>query len=192
MRKIGPAAAAFVMAGAGLAGTTGIAGAATGQADPAVSAAACSGSWTSKTKSSGDTTAKPLRTVKTGKHTCYDRMVFDVSGANGETGYHVGYVKKFHQAGSGDRIRVKGGAILEVIANAPSYKPSNPSQKTYAGKPGKPLPGVDVRGYKTFRDTRFGASIEGQTQVGLGVRAKLPFRVRQSGDKLIVDVAHTG
>ncbi|MEU5643286.1 hypothetical protein [Streptomyces milbemycinicus] len=30
--------------------------------------------------------------------------------------------------------------------------------------------------YKTFRDTKFGSSIEGQTQVGLGVCAKLPYQ----------------
>lgn len=50
---------------------------------------------------------------------------------------------------------------------------------------------MNLAGYRTFKDTKFGASFEGQTQVGLGVRAKLPFRVQQSGDQLIVDVAHT-
>ncbi|XXC92426.1 hypothetical protein ACLLJJ_01895 [Streptomyces sp. A5-4] len=56
---------------------------------------------------------------------------------------------------------------------------------------GQSLPGVNLTGYKTFKDTKFGASFEGQTQIGLGVRARLPFRVLQSGDKLTVDVAHT-
>ncbi|TPQ21539.1 AMIN-like domain-containing (lipo)protein [Streptomyces sporangiiformans] len=191
MRKIGTAAVLFVMAGAGLASTAGIAGAATAQADKAVPAAACSASWTSSTKSAQDSTTKPLRNIRTGEHTCYDRMVFDVTGATGKIGYHVGYVKKFHQDGSGEEIKVAGGAILEIIVNAPSYDASNPNEQTYAGKPGKSLPGVNVTGYKTFRDTKFGASLEGQTQVGLGVAAKLPFRVQQSGDKLIVDVAHT-
>jgi hypothetical protein len=191
MRKIGTAAAVLVIAGACLAGTAGIAGATTGQVDQAVSATACSASWTSTTKSAEDTTTKPLRNIKTGRHACYDRMVFDVKGTTDEVGYHVGYVTKFRQAGTGDQISVKGGAILEIVVNSPSYNPSNPAQKTYAGKPGKSLPGVNVTGYKTFRDTAFGTSIEGQTQVGLGVRAKLPFRVQQSGDKLIVDVAHT-
>lgn len=190
MRKIGTTAAVLVIAGAWLAGTAGIAGAATGQADQAVSAAACSASWNSDTKSADDATAKSLRNITTGKHTCYDRMVFDIKGATSKIGYHVGYVTKFRQSGTGDQIRVNGGAILELVVNSPSYNPSNPAQKTYAGKPGKSLPGVNVTGYKTFRDTKFGASIEGQTQVGLGLRAKLPFRVQQSGDKLIVDVAH--
>ncbi|MEU0809139.1 hypothetical protein [Streptomyces sp. NPDC005970] len=191
MRKIGTAAAVLVAAGAALAGTAGTAGATTGQADRVRSATACPASWSSNTKSAEDATTKPLRNIRTGKHACYDRMVFDVKGATGKVGYHVGYTAKFRQSGTGDQIPVKGGAILEIVVNAPSYNPSNPAQKTYAGKPGKTLPGVDVTGYKTFRDTKFGSSIEGQTQVGLGVRTKLPFRVQQSGDKLIVDVAHT-
>ncbi|MFK4270271.1 AMIN-like domain-containing (lipo)protein [Streptomyces milbemycinicus] len=190
MRKIGTTAAVLVTAGAWLAGTAGIAGAATGPADQAVSATACQASWNSNTKSAEDATTKSLRNVTTGKHTCYDRMVFDVRGTTSKIGYHVGYVTKFRQNGTGDEIRVKGGAILEIVVNSPSYNPSNPAQKTYAGEPGKSLPGVDVTGYKTFRDTKFGTSFEGQTQVGLGLRAKLPFRVQQSGDKLIVDVAH--
>jgi hypothetical protein len=196
MRKIAAAAAVLLMAGAGLAGTAGVAGAATGQgqgqAGEAVSAAACSGgSWTSRTKSVGDATSTSLRSITTGRHACYDRMVFGVKGARGKIGYHVGYVRTFRQHGTGDRIRVSGGAILEIVVNAPAYKPSDPFEKTYAGKPGRSLPGVNVAGYKSFRDTRFGASLEGQTQVGLGVRARLPFHVRQSGDKVIVDVAHT-
>ncbi|MEU2157306.1 hypothetical protein ABZ532_20195 [Streptomyces sp. NPDC019396] len=117
-------------------------------------------------------------------------MVFDISGAKAKLGYHVGYVDAFHQDGSGEPIPVGGGAILQVFVSAPSYDPEN-MRPTYPGKAGKPLPGVDLTGYRTFKDTKFGASFEGQTQIGLGVRARLPFRVLQSGDKLIVDVAHT-
>ncbi|MFJ1610213.1 hypothetical protein ACIOHS_43890 [Streptomyces sp. NPDC088253] len=50
---------------------------------------------------------------------------------------------------------------------------------------------VDLSGYRTFREAKFGASFEGVTQVGLGVRARLPFRVSQLPDRLVVDVAHT-
>jgi hypothetical protein len=56
---------------------------------------------------------------------------------------------------------------------------------------GQPLPGITLTGYPTFRDTRFGSSFEGVTQVGLGVRARLPFRVLQLSDRVVVDVAHT-
>ncbi|MDO0930794.1 hypothetical protein QQY66_03535 [Streptomyces sp. DG2A-72] len=62
---------------------------------------------------------------------------------------------------------------------------------TYPGEVGESLPGVNISGYSTFRDTRFGGTFEGQTQVGLGVRARLPFRVLQLADRVVVDVAHS-
>ncbi|MEV0374000.1 hypothetical protein AB0I10_30055 [Streptomyces sp. NPDC050636] len=190
MRRLGTAAAALALAGAGLAGTAGVAGAATGPGGKAASATACSTVWGSGDKSATDANGKPLKNIKTSQSACYDRMVFDISGATGKLGYHVGYVDKFHQDGSGEQIPVNGGAILQIYVSAPSHDPAT-GRQTYAGRAGKPLPGVNITGYKTFKDTKFGASFEGQTQVGLGVRAKLPFRVLQSGDQLIVDVAHT-
>lgn len=180
-------AAALALAGITLMGAAGAAGAATG---PAHIAAACSTVWGSGNKSVTESDYKTLKNIRTGQDTCYDRMVFDTAGPTGKLGYHVGYVDEFHQDGSGELIPVSGGAILQVFVSAPSYAPGTGKQ-TYPGKAGQPLPGVKITGYMTFKDTRFGASFEGQTQIGLGVRAKLPFRVLQSGDKLIVDVAHT-
>jgi hypothetical protein len=55
---------------------------------------------------------------------------------------------------------------------------------------------VDVRGFRTFRQLAFGGSFEGNTTLGLGVRARLPFRVfvlpgkTFEPDRLVVDVAH--
>ncbi|MEV6566102.1 AMIN-like domain-containing (lipo)protein [Streptomyces kronopolitis] len=190
MRRWRTVAAALVLAGAGVAGTAGAAEAATGPVDNAAPPAACSAVWGSGDKSLADADAAPLTNIRTGRHACYDRMVFDTGAAAGRLGYHVGYVDAFHQDGSGARIPVKGGAILQIYVSAPSYDPAT-GQQTYAGSAGKSLPGVDIGGYKTFTDTKFGASFEGQTQIGLGVRAKLPFRVLQSGHQLIVDVAHT-
>ncbi|MCF3144470.1 AMIN-like domain-containing (lipo)protein [Streptomyces platensis] len=190
MRRLGTVAAAFVLAGVGVAGTAGVAGAATGPVGKDAPATACSTVWGSGNKSATDANATPLTNVKTSRNACYDRMVFDIGGAGGKVGYHVGYVDAFHQDGSGEKIPVNGGAILQIFVSAPSHDPATGKQ-TYAGTAGKPLPGVNLAGYRTFKDTKFGASFEGQTQVGLGVRAKLPFRVQQSGHDLIVDVAHT-
>ncbi|MFK0263808.1 hypothetical protein ACIQU1_21095 [Streptomyces angustmyceticus] len=189
MRRLGTVAAALVLAGAGVVGTAGAAGAATVPAG-GKAPLACSTAWGSTDKSARDANAEPLKNITTSHTACYDRMVFDISGATGKAGYHVGYVDAFHQDGSGERIPVKGGAILQIYVSAPSHDPATGKQ-TYAGTAGKPLPGVNISGYPTFKDTKFGASFEGQTQVGLGVRAKLPFRVLQSGHQLIVDVAHT-
>ncbi|WP_329014351.1 AMIN-like domain-containing (lipo)protein [Streptomyces sp. NBC_00690] len=190
MRQLGTVGTVLVLAGAALMGTTGTAGAVTGQADKAPSATVCSTPWGSGTESATSSVVETLKNIRTGQHTCYDRMVFDITGATGKVGYHVSYVNAFHQDGTGNQIPVKGGAILQIYVNAPSYDPETGSV-VYPGRGGQPLPGVNITGYRTFKDTKFGASFEGQTQVGLGVRAKLPFRVLQSGDKLIVDVAHT-
>ncbi|MGW7576979.1 AMIN-like domain-containing (lipo)protein [Streptomyces sp. NPDC054765] len=188
MRRLGTVATAFVLAAVGVAGTAGVAGAATGPAGKAPSA--CSTLWGSGDKSATDSDATPLKNIRTSHTACYDRMVFDLAGSTGKIGYHAGYVDAFHQDGSGERIPVNGGAILQIFVSAPSYDPAT-GKRTYAGTAGKALPGVNLTGYRTFQDTKFGASFEGQTQVGLGVRAKMPFRVLQSGQQLIVDVAHT-
>lgn len=158
----------------------------------AAKAASCSVTWGSLPKESADTGYNSLVNVRTGRHDCYDRMVLDVDGASSTEpiGYRVSYVSALHQDGSGELIPVSGGAILEISASAPSYDPET-GDPTYAGHAGDPLPGVDIAGYQTFRDTRFGASFEGQTQIGLGVRARLPFRVFQRGDRLVIDVAHS-
>ncbi|GCB47514.1 hypothetical protein SNL152K_4819 [Streptomyces sp. NL15-2K] len=185
MGAMGAAVAALALAGTALA-----AGASTAGAAPATAstATACPTGWGSGVKGGVTAGAVPLKDIRTGKHDCFDRMVFDVPGG-GDIGYYVQYVDRLHQAGSGDYIPVAGGAILEVRVAAPSYDPET-GAATYPGKVGRPLPGVDITGYRTFRDTRFAGSFEGETQIGLGVRARLPFRVTQLTDRLVVDVAH--
>jgi hypothetical protein len=187
MRRIGAAAASLVLAGTVLG-----AGATTAGAAPATASgttAACPTGWGSGTKGSVGAGSVPLEDVRTGRHDCFDRMVLDVPGG-GNIGYYVRYVDRLHQDGSGDYIPVGGGAVLEVRVAAPSYDPES-GAPVYPGQVARPLPGVDVSGYRTFRDTRFAGSFEGETQIGLGVRARLPFRVIQLPDRLVVDVAHS-
>ncbi|MER5494340.1 hypothetical protein [Streptomyces sp. NPDC002490] len=186
MRRLGMVVGALALTGATLVGTAGAAHAVPGRA----AATVCSTPWGSGTTSSAASVVEPLQNIRTGQHACYDRMVFDITGTSGTVGYHVGYVDAFHQDGTGTQIPVQGGAILQVYVNAPAYDPAT-GTVVYPGRAGRSLPGVDVTGYRTFKDTKFGASFEGRTQVGVGVRARLPFRVLQSGDRLIVDVAHT-
>ncbi len=52
-----------------------------------------------------------------------------------------------------------------------------------------------MSGYRTFRQVRYVESFEAVTVFGLGVRARLPFRVftldgPDGGSRLVVDVAH--
>lgn len=113
-------------------------------------------------------------------------MVFDFAGA--APGYRVQYVDNVYADPSGMLIPLRGGAKLQIVALAPAYNSSGVS--TYPGVVGKPLPGVNLTGYRTFRDAKFAGSFEGQTTVGLGVRARLPFRVFTLDGRLVVDVAH--
>jgi hypothetical protein len=153
----------------------------------------CPKGWGSLPKSATATSQepRPLTGIRTGRHDCYDRMVFDVLGSgSAPLAYHVAYVDVFRQDPSDRVIPVSGGAILEIRVSAPAYDPQT-GHPTYPGRAGKVLPGVDLRGYRTFRDAKFGSSYEGVTQVGLGVRARLPFRVLRLADRVVVDAAHT-
>ncbi|MER5996681.1 MULTISPECIES: AMIN-like domain-containing (lipo)protein [Streptomyces] len=152
-------------------------------------AAACPTGWGSQAKTDGDATATPVRDIRTGRHDCHDRMVVDLPGAD-RLGYSVRYVDRLYQDGSGRPVPVAGGAVLEVRVAAPAYAPET-GEPTYPARAGHPLPGVDLTGYRTFRDARFAGSFEGETQVGLGVRARLPFRVLELQDRIVIDVAHS-
>ncbi|WP_286260144.1 AMIN-like domain-containing (lipo)protein [Streptomyces graminofaciens] len=188
MRRIGATAAVLVLAGATLGAAATTAGAATAEASRA--ATACPTGWGSGAKGGAAQGADHLEDIRTGKHECYDRIVFDVPGGGNAIGYHVAYVDRFYADPSGEYIPVTGGAILDIRIGAWSYD-LEAGEPTYPGEVGETLPGVSVSGYSTFRDTKFGGTFEGQTQVGLGVRARLPFRVIQLADRVVVDVAHT-
>lgn len=190
MRRIRAAVAVLVLAGATLGTVASAAGAA--PAEGSRTAVACPTGWGSTAKSKGIAAHGPdhLEDVRTGRHECFDRIVFDVPGGGDQVGYHVQYVDRFYADPSGKYIPVAGGAILDIRVGAWSYD-LEAGEWTYPGKAGEPLPGVNISGYSTFRDTRFGSTFEGQTQVGLGVRARLPFRVFQLDDRVVVDVAHS-
>lgn len=54
---------------------------------------------------------------------------------------------------------------------------------------------ANVAGYRTLRDVVYGGSLEGHTEFGVGVRARLPFRVftlagPDGGSRIVIDVAH--
>jgi len=131
----------------------------------------------------------PVTGVRTGRHDCYDRLVVDVSGRVG--GWTVGYVPHVVADGSGAVIPTRGGAALQITVNDPAY--TSAGTPTYM--PARPLEVTDVTGYRTFRQVVWANSFEGYTSLGLGVRARLPFRVFAldgpgSGSRLVVDVAH--
>ncbi|WP_225826237.1 AMIN-like domain-containing (lipo)protein [Streptomyces naphthomycinicus] len=187
MRLVRAAVAVLMLAGATLGTAASTAGAAPAEG---TRAAACPTGWGSGAKTGATVRSDHLEDIRTGRHECYDRIVFDVPGGGDQIGYHVQYVDRFYADPSGAYIPVAGGAILDIRVGAWSYD-VEAGVPTYPGKVGEALPGVNISGYTTFRDTRFGGTFEGQTQVGLGTRARLPFRVTRLDDRIVVDVAHS-
>lgn len=149
----------------------------------------CGLAWGSLAKTEPGMSAASVTNVRTGQHYCFDRMVVDLSGP--AAGYTVRYVPVVVQDGSGLEIPLRGSAFLQVTVNAPSYDSSG--NATYSPVSQTEL--SDVSGYQTFRQVAYAGSFEGYTSLGLGVRARLPFRVftldgPDSGSRLVVDVAH--
>ncbi|MEP6599324.1 MAG: hypothetical protein ABJB98_07765 [Actinomycetota bacterium] len=148
----------------------------------------CAVWWGSLDKTSaGGGTGGPLVNVRAGQHPCYDRLVMENAAIA-----HVRYVPAVLTQGRGDALSLRGGAFLEIVlrttdydinTGAPTYSPSNRNEL------------VKVSGWRTFRQVAEGRSFEGYTTIGLGVRARLPFRVFTlpgpgSKSRLVIDVAH--
>ncbi len=153
---------------------------------PASAAPYCGIRWGSLPEQAQRPTYGEVTDVRTGRHGCFDRLVLDVDGKVG--GYTVSYVRQVRLDGSGFVLPVRGGARLQVTANAGLADPTDPRFRS-----GREL--ADVTGYRTFRQVVSGSTFEGYTTLGLGVRARLPFRVfilDGPGDasRLVVDVAH--
>lgn len=147
----------------------------------------CGQVWGSLAKSAGgiDLSAGELTNVRAGRHACYDRLVLDISAPL--TAWSVEYVDQVIQDGSGLPVRVNGGARLQVVARVGVV----PTDAFFVG-PGRL---IDTSSYRTFRDVVWVGSFEGITSVGLGVRARLPFRVfvlegPGDGSRLVIDVGH--
>lgn len=179
---------------AGLAGALLIAGLGISPVSPAATASAvtapsCGITWGSVADSVAGHSSATLTNVRTGRHTCYDRMVIDLKGK--VKGYDVRYVNAVYTEAQGRRVPLAGAADLRIIVKAPAYNSAgtptyNPAHRTHA---------KDVSGYTTFRQIAYLGSFEGQSSFGLGVRARLPFRTfvltgTNGTSRLVIDVAH--
>lgn len=155
----------------------------------ATAAPYCGIQWGSLAKTTTHSTTAPITNVRTGKHACFDRMVIDIRGSG--AGYTVRYVSTVRAGGSGKAIPLRGAADLSVTVHAPAY--NSHGTRTYV--PSNPRELVNVTGYRTFRQLAWGGSFEGSTTIGLGVRARLPYRVFTvpgpgTHSRLVIDVAH--
>ncbi len=158
---------------------------------PAASAAPYCGIWWGSLPkvASGDPVVDPITNVRAGRHSCYDRLVVDLDGPL--EAYEVRYVRAVRNV-AGEKVPLRGGADLRISVWAPTY---DVFTGTPVYEPSRPARIVPVAGYRTFRQVRYVDSFEGISTFGLGVRARLPFRVFQlngpgDGSRLVIDVAH--
>ena len=159
-------------------------------ASTTAAAAACPTGWGSLPEASTFQGVGHLTNVRTGRHACFDRIVFDIDGK--PSWFRVAYVKDIATVGEGKLIPVRGGAKLAIVLLAASYDDTN----HYTYDPANYDELTNVSGYRTFRQVVSAGSFEGQTTIGLGVRARLPFRVFTltgpgSTSRVVVDVAHS-
>jgi hypothetical protein len=143
--------------------------------------------WGSTEKRAERMSPSPITGVRAGRHHCYDRVVIDLRSAPAG-----GWTVRYHAVegpGSGEAIPVRG-TDLEVVVRAPTY--DDEGHPTF--HPADASEVVDVSGYATLRQVVYAGSFEGVTEFGVGVRARLPFRVfaleGPSGARLVIDVAH--
>ncbi|WP_422739872.1 AMIN-like domain-containing (lipo)protein [Micromonospora sp. WMMD729] len=180
-------AGVLATAGSSAAGTSGAAR--TGPARAATEAY-CGITWGSGEKSAGALSDAPLVDVRTGRHDCYDRVVFEFAGP--VDGYTVGYGETWTE-GEGLALSpyTAGGALLRVSLRAPAYDADHLGTVPY------PVGGhvTNLLRYPTLRDVVFGGSFEGYTTFAVGVRARLPFRTLVlagpgAHSRIVLDVAH--
>jgi hypothetical protein len=156
---------------------------------PAAADSYCGLAWGSLVKTDPAMSQAKVANIRTGQHYCFDRLVIDLNGP--VAGYTARYVPQLMQDGSGLPVPLRGQAFLQLTANAPAYDEN--AQSTYNPADKNEL--TNVTGYQTFRQVAWAGSFEGYSSLGLGVRARLPFRVftlagPDAGSRLVIDVAH--
>jgi hypothetical protein len=149
----------------------------------------CGITWGSQPKQAGNSApslqGSELTAVRAGQHACYDRLVLDIAGSTRVASYRVAYVPAVRSDGSGAVVPLKGGAFLQINLGLNN----NTAPPAFIGDV------ANVSGFLTFREVAAAGGFEGYTSEGLGVRARLPFRVFTvsgpgSTARVVIDVAH--
>jgi hypothetical protein len=150
-------------------------------------AATCSTNWGTNAKHRGSTSitvATRVQAVRAGKHGCFDRLVIDLSGGR-RPPFSAQYVRHIVAQGSGRVLSMRGHAFILINVRGPGGAHYRANAVNLAS----------VAGFTTFRQVRGAGSFERITAIGLGVRARLPFRVFElgsatSGWRIVIDVGH--
>lgn len=143
--------------------------------------------WGSLPRSAPGMSSGSIVGVRIGQGPCADRIVFDVQGAT--PGWNVRYVSQITADGSGAVVPVAGGAKLLIVirVNAHDVVTGRP---TIADLP-------QPTRFAVFRQVVLAGDFEGVTTVGLGVRARLPFRTfslpgpKPGHSRVVIDVAQS-
>lgn len=165
---------------------------------PASATPYCGIYWGSLPKVSSGVGGGYVRNIRAGQHTCYDRLVIDISGPTNLSAWRVEYVPVVRQDGSGFPVHLRGGAFLQISVTTCDYYVDSNGNLVITYQPVNRSEAVNVAGFRTFRQVWYGGSFEGVTTMGLGVRARLPFRVfalpgipgSPYGTRVVIDVAH--
>lgn len=132
-----------------------------------------------------------INQIRSGRHACYDRVVIDIGDGAGLDWYDVRYVDEVRTDGAGAVVPTRGGASLQVAVFATSASPYG----VYPGVGVNPAELTDVTGFRTLRQVVWAGEFESTSSIGIGTRARLPFRAfllpGPRGDaRLVIDVAH--
>lgn len=150
--------------------------------------------WGSRSKAVGAARADWLMEGRVGRHRCYDRLVFELYGP--AAGATVRYVDRIPLMATAGLRQPAGGArlVVRIPAGLPPASATEGRVRAELG-PVNDQALFDVRGFRTFRDVTWGGISGRGTIVGLGVRARLPFRVFTlhgpgHRSRVVIDVAH--
>jgi len=144
----------------------------------AAPALACPTGWGSTPEAVATMSPSPIVSVRAGRHECFDRVVVEVAGT-AANGWSAQYVVTVTEDGSGRPVTVPGGARIALVLHNPAGSLRMPA----------------VVGYTTLRSVVYAGSFEGYTTLGVGTRARLPFRVfalagPAGHSRIVLDVAH--
>ncbi|WP_283138569.1 AMIN-like domain-containing (lipo)protein [Rhizohabitans arisaemae] len=124
-----------------------------------------------------------VKGVRTARHPKFTRVVLDLDGVL--PGYRVSYVDRLVRDGSGEPVKLKGGAYLQIaMFPANAHRPDGTS--TWTG------PDTVNVGQKGLRNVVLIGDFEAVVTVGLVLERKSGFRVLELKEpsRLVVDVAH--
>ncbi|HEV2148631.1 MAG TPA: hypothetical protein VGR37_14600 [Longimicrobiaceae bacterium] len=144
------------------------------------------GEWTAGTVSVRREGMRPatLRTVRTGRHAGFDRVVFEFGGDR-VPGYHLEYVDSpVRKCGSGDATQVAGQGWLQV-RTTPARAHTEAGQATVTHREWK-------LGMPALKELELTCDFEADVTWVLGVGSPSRYRVQELSNpaRLVVDVRH--